>query len=328
MRITIQNLTKSFGANRVLDDITLTVNSGELFFLLGPSGCGKTTLLRAIAGFVEPDAGDICFGAKSIVSVPPRARNTALVFQNYAVWPHLTVFENVAYGLRVRKVADGELRRRVQAALRQVGMVAYAGRKPATLSGGQLQRVALARAIVVEPDVLLFDEPLSNLDAKLRLEIRAEIKRLHGELKRTSIYVTHDQHEALTMADRIAVMRDGKIQQTGTPREIYERPASAFVASFIGEINLFPAAAPLAAALGVTGSDGQIGFRPEHVALTGSGGIPARVLDCAYLGAASELLLQTAAGEQLKARATVSAAVGDTMHFTVSGENILFFNHE
>ncbi|MDR1191950.1 MAG: ABC transporter ATP-binding protein [Verrucomicrobiales bacterium] len=323
MNITIQNLTKSFGETRALDHLSLTVNSGEMFFLLGPSGCGKTTLLRALAGFVEPDAGDILFGGKSILSVPPHARNTALVFQNYAVWPHLTVFENVAYGLRVRHVAAADLRRRVTAALRQVGMEALARRKPVTLSGGQLQRTALARAIVVEPDVLLFDEPLSNLDAQLRLEIRAEIKRLHAAFQRTSIYVTHDQHEALTLADRIAVLRDGRIQQLGTPREIYDHPATPFVAAFIGEINLFAAAAPLAKNLAVSGR--QFGFRPEKVELTAGDGIPARVTDSAYLGASTELLLETAAGEKIKARVPRPAAVGDTVRFTVSRENILEF---
>ena len=325
MNITIKTLTKSFGSNPVLKDITLTVNSGEMFFLLGPSGCGKTTLLRSIAGFIEPDAGDISFNGKSIISVPAHLRNTALVFQNYAVWPHLSVFENVAYGLRVSKVANDELTRRVNNALRQVGMETFADRKPATLSGGQLQRTALARAIVVEPDVLLFDEPLSNLDAKLRLEIRAEIKHLHTELKRTSIYVTHDQHEALTMADRIAVMHGGKIQQVGTPREIYERPDNSFVASFIGEINLFDNASPLAAHFAISG--GQFGFRPEKVELANDG-IPAKVLDCSYLGANSELLLETANGEKIKCHSPRPAANGDLVHFNVKRENLLIFNRE
>jgi ABC-type Fe3+/spermidine/putrescine transport system ATPase subunit len=325
MKIKIQNLAKSFGANRVLDHISLEIKSGEMFFLLGPSGCGKTTLLRSIAGFVEPDSGDILFNGKSVVSVPACDRNTALVFQNYAVWPHLSVFENVAYGLRVRKVANDELRRRVSAALRQVGMESYADRKPATLSGGQLQRTALARAIVVEPDVLLFDEPLSNLDAKLRIEIRAEIKRLHGELKRTSIYVTHDQHEALTMADRIAVMHGGHIRQIGTPREVYQQPANSFVASFIGEINLFGATSPLAAQLGANGK--KIGFRPEQVKLANEG-IAAKVVDNSFLGSASELLLETANGEKIKCHSSQPAANGDLVHFDVERGNLLIFNHE
>jgi iron(III) transport system ATP-binding protein len=323
MNIKIQHLAKSFGSNQVLDDITLTVNSGEMFFLLGSSGCGKTTLLRSIAGFIDPDAGDILFNDRSVLSIPPYDRNTALVFQNYAVWPHLTVFDNVAYGLRVRKIANDELQRRVGLALQQVGLEQFADRKPATLSGGQLQRTALARAIVVEPDVLLFDEPLSNLDAKLRLEIRAEIKRLHAELKRTSIYVTHDQHEALTMADRIAVMHQGKIQQIGTPQEIYERPNNSFIASFIGEINLFNADSPLAAQLGASGHD-KIGFRPEKVDLAVSG-IAATVLDNSYLGANSELLLLTANGEKIKCRTNQPVANGELVHLTVKQEHILRF---
>jgi ABC-type Fe3+/spermidine/putrescine transport system ATPase subunit len=317
-------LCQSFGSNRVLDHVSLEVRSGEMFFLLGPSGCGKTTLLRCVAGFVDPGAGEILFDGRSVAGVPAYDRNAALVFQNYAVWPHLSVFENVAYGLRVRRVAGEELRRRVRVALGQVGMEGYGERRPVTLSGGQLQRVALARAIVVEPDVLLFDEPLSNLDAMLRVEIRAEIRRLHGELRRTSIYVTHDQHEALAMADRIAVMSGGRVQQVGTPRELYQQPANSFVASFIGEINLFNAGSPLAPLLGVAAGGEKFGFRPEKVELA-IGGVPARVVDSAFLGASSELLLETAGGERVKCRSGSPAAHGEQVYFSVRAEDVLYF---
>ncbi len=239
--ITIENVTKRFGSVTAVDSASIEVKRGELFFLLGPSGCGKTTLLRLIAGFHQPDAGRILFDDRPIDSTPPHKRNTGMVFQNYALWPHMTVAENVAYGLDVRKVSAKEKAQRVQRALQTVRMEAYADRKPNQLSGGQQQRVALARALVIEPDVILLDEPLSNLDAKLRIEMRQEIRRIHEQTGITTVYVTHDQKEALSMAQRLAVMRDGRIEQVGSPREVYTRPVSAFVAEFIGEINFAPA---------------------------------------------------------------------------------------
>jgi iron(III) transport system ATP-binding protein len=214
--------------------VSLDIADGELFFLLGPSGCGKTTLLRMLAGFYQPDAGDILFGDRPMNGVPPNRRNTGMVFQNYALWPHLSVFENVAYGLDVRNITGTERSRRVGEALGIVRMSEFAQRSPAQLSGGQQQRVALARAFVIRPDVLLLDEPLSNLDAKLRLEMREEIRRIHRETKLTTIYVTHDQQEALALADRIALMRDGSIEQVGTPLELYRNPHSPFVSEFLG----------------------------------------------------------------------------------------------
>jgi spermidine/putrescine ABC transporter ATP-binding subunit len=233
----LKNVSKLFGETRAVDDVTLSVEKGELFFLLGPSGCGKTTCLRTIAGFYQPDAGELYFDDRLMNSVPPHRRNIGMVFQNYALWPHMTVYSNVEYGLNVRKLPAKEKKEKVEKVLEIVRMAEYADRNPNQLSGGQQQRIALARALVIEPDVLLLDEPLSNLDAKLRLDMRQEIKRIHLEAGITSVYVTHDQKEALSLADRMAVMRDGKIVQTGMPREVYNIPASGFVADFIGETN-------------------------------------------------------------------------------------------
>ncbi|HPU83853.1 MAG TPA: ABC transporter ATP-binding protein [Candidatus Latescibacteria bacterium] len=238
--VQLEGVTKTFGNARAVDRVTLNIGRGELFFLLGPSGCGKTTLLRMIAGFYQADEGRILFDGRDMTGVPPHKRNTGMVFQNYALWPHLSVAENVAYGLDVRKVPVTQKHERVMRALEMVRMDSLAGRSPNQLSGGQQQRVALARALVIEPEAVLLDEPLSNLDAKLRLEMREEIRRIHDELGLTMIYVTHDQKEALSMADRLAVMNRGRIEQTGAPREVYVTPENVFVAGFIGETNLFP----------------------------------------------------------------------------------------
>lgn len=234
------SVTKVLGQSRAIDNLTLDVGAGELFFLLGPSGCGKTTALRLVAGFYTPDEGRIFFNSHDQTRVPPHKRNTGMVFQNYALWPHMDVRHNIAYGLKMRRVSAAEKEKRVKRALEIVQMQAYAERMPNQLSGGQQQRVALARALVIEPDVVLLDEPLSNLDAKLRVEMRAQIKEIHRQIERTMIYVTHDQAEALSMADRIAVMRRGQLVQVGTPHELYTRPESAFVAEFIGGSNLLP----------------------------------------------------------------------------------------
>jgi len=237
VKVSLRGVAKYFGDVRAVDDVSFDVKEGELFFLLGPSGCGKTTTLRIVAGFYKPDRGEVYFDDQLVNDVPPYKRNVGMVFQNYALWPHMTAYDNVVYGLKVRKVPASERVRKAKEVLRIVKMTEYADRYPNQLSGGQQQRIALARAIVIEPDVLLLDEPLSNLDAKLRLETRSEIKRIQRELNITSIYVTHDQEEALSMADRIAIMNEGKIEQIGTPREIYSRPANSFVAGFIGETN-------------------------------------------------------------------------------------------
>ncbi len=235
--VTLKNVVKRFGNVEVLKGISFHVNDGEMFFLLGPSGCGKTTTLRIIAGFYVPDEGEVYFGDKLMNNVPPHKRNIGMVFQNYALWPHMKVYDNIAYGLKLRGLPKREIDKRVREVLKLVKLEGHEDKYPSQLSGGQQQRVALARALVVEPEVLLLDEPLSNLDAKLRIEMRREIRRIQKELKITAIYVTHDQSEALSMADRIAVMNFGVIEQIGTPREIYTKPKTRFVADFIGEAN-------------------------------------------------------------------------------------------
>ena len=289
MRVTIKNLTKRFGSTAALQDVSLEIQSQELFFLLGPSGCGKTTLLRLLAGFYQPDGGELYFGDRAMQGVLPHQRNTGMVFQNYALWPHMTVAENISYGLEVRGIQAAERRERVADALTIVQMQDYAGRTPNQLSGGQQQRIALARALVIRPDVLLLDEPLSNLDARLRLEMREEIHRIHQQPRITTIYVTHDQKEALSLATRMAVMRQGRIEQIGDPRTVYRAPANRFVADFIGETNWLPAevgsassedlllktdcgtfrAAPCSAFR--PGEKAWLGFRPEALQIGGNG---------------------------------------------------------
>ena len=236
--IRIANVSRSFGSVVAVNDITLDVKAGEFFTLLGPSGCGKTTLLRMIAGFSDLDAGQISIGDKRIDTLPPHRRNIGMVFQNYAIFPNLTVAGNVAYGLKARKVAQDEMARRVTEALALVRLQGYGERWPHQLSGGQLQRVAIARALVIRPEVLLLDEPLSNLDAKLRVDMRGEIRDLQQRLNITTVYVTHDQEEALAVSQRIAVMQAGRVEQLGGPREIYRRPASLFAAQFMGTTNV------------------------------------------------------------------------------------------
>jgi ABC-type Fe3+/spermidine/putrescine transport system ATPase subunit len=286
--ITIEGVTRAFGAVRAVDSVSLAVRNGEFFTLLGPSGCGKTTLLRMVAGFCELDQGRILFGEERIDTLPPHRRNTGMVFQNYAVFPNLTVGDNVAYGLRARKVPRDAIRERVERALKLVQLDGYGERWPHQLSGGQLQRVAIARAVVIEPHVLLLDEPLSNLDAKLRVEMRGEIRRLQKLLGITVIYVTHDQEEALAISDRIAVMRAGRVEQIAGPRAIYEKPETPFVASFVGTTNLLDGAirsrdgdtseiAFAGTAMQASGVPGNVGdkvvvsLRPEALRVLGPG---------------------------------------------------------
>ena len=235
--IRVENLTKQFGSTKALQSLSLTVERGELFFLLGPSGCGKTTLLRALAGFYIPEEGRIFFGEEDVTQLEPHKRNTGMMFQSYALWPHMSVAENVAFGLEERRVPRPEIRKRVAEALAAVRMESYGERKPNQLSGGQQQRVALARALVIRPRCLLLDEPLSNLDAKLRLEMRTEIRRVCKEHQLTTVYVTHDQKEALSISDRMAILENGKVLQVGTARDVYKRPHGRTVANFIGETD-------------------------------------------------------------------------------------------
>jgi iron(III) transport system ATP-binding protein len=235
--IRLEHVTKAFGDKVVIDDLSLTIERGEVFFLLGPSGCGKSTLLRLIAGLHEPTKGRIFFNDKDVTNIPTDQRNAAMCFQSYALWPHMTVRDNIRFGLDVRKVPTAESNQRVEEAIHLVHLHDHATKKPNELSGGQQQRVALARALVVRPDALLLDEPLSNLDAKLRLEMRTEIRRICRASNLTAIYVTHDQKEALSIADRMAVLNKGVIEQIGPPQELYLRPKNRFVANFMGETN-------------------------------------------------------------------------------------------
>jgi ABC-type spermidine/putrescine transport systems, ATPase components len=307
--ISVSQLTKRFGQTTALHELDLEIGAGELFFLLGPSGCGKTTLLRSLAGFYIPETGTIRFGGEDVTRLEPHKRNTGMMFQSYALWPHMTVAENVAFGLVERKVPKAEIQRRVGEALESVRMGAYAERKPNQLSGGQQQRVALARALVVRPRCLLLDEPLSNLDAKLRHEMRAEIRRVCKEFKLTTVYVTHDQKEALSIADRMAILDGGRILQVGTPREIYRRPVCRTVANFIGETDFIAGKlvarrgreaevetpfGRFAGVLGDAGAAAQVGaevtlsIRPECWALRERGeavnSVRGRIGEATYLG--------------------------------------------
>ncbi|RSN77695.1 MAG: ABC transporter ATP-binding protein, partial [Thermoproteota archaeon] len=236
--VELRNVSKSFGKVRAVDNASLRVEHGEFFSVLGPSGCGKTTLLRLISGLEFPDSGRIYFDGRDVTDLPSFKRETGMVFQNYALWPHMTVFENIAYGLKIRKYDKNRIKEKVKEVLKLVKLEGMEERYPTQLSGGQQQRVALARALVIEPKILLLDEPLSNLDAKLRVEMREEIKRIQKHLGLTAIYVTHDQEEAMVISDRIAVMNSGRIIQVGSPVELYRRPSDLFVATFLGRCNM------------------------------------------------------------------------------------------
>jgi iron(III) transport system ATP-binding protein len=327
--VELRSLTKRYGDLPVVDDISLTIEHGRLVCLLGPSGCGKTTTLRLIAGFVEPSAGEIRVGDQLVSSpartVPPERRNMSMIFQSYALWPHMTVAENVAYGLELRKVDRGTLKKKLAAILDTTHLGALAERYPGELSGGQQQRVALARALIVEPETLLLDEPLSNLDANLREEMRFEVRRLHDEYRYTTVYVTHDQSEAMTTADVIAVMNAGKIEQAGSPEDIYDRPRSEFVARFIGSSNVIKGQALDEAHLEVAGStlrctggklvagaEGAVAVRQHVVRLWASkpdnmeNVMPGTVVRQVFLGASRDYLVEVADGTQL--RVVASAA--------------------
>ncbi len=308
----LTNVTKSFGDFKAIDSIDLDVEEGEFITLLGPSGCGKTTTLRTIAGFHSPDNGEVYIKERLVNNIPPSRRNTGMCFQSYALFPHMTVYDNVRFGLRMRKIAQAEQRRRVTEALRMVELEQLVGRKPGELSGGQQQRVALARAIVIEPDLLLFDEPLSNLDAKLRESVRVEIRNLQKRLGITSIYVTHDQAEALVISDRVVIMNQGKIEQIGDPHWVYDHPKTSFVAGFIGLANIRQGTvqAEEAGTYRIKADFGEVyarveglrigetvsfSFRPEDVVIAGSPGrntIRGTVHQAIFMGNLTDLFVE------------------------------------
>ena len=316
------SIVKEFGSTVALNGIDLEIAAGELFFLLGASGCGKTTLLRCIAGLETPTSGSIFFGDREVTRMPPHKREAAMVFQSYALWPHLTVFQNIAFGLEERKVSKAEIKRRVEEALEMVQLPGYGGRSIDQMSGGQQQRVSLARALVVKPKCLLLDEPLSNLDAQLRVEMRREIRRIVKDNGLTAIYVTHDQEEALAMADRMAVLTRGKIGQVGTPDTIYRYPLTAYVARFIGETNIIPgqalesrdgftmvqtAVGPLVGRVTdpawtpLSGEAVRLSVRPEAWRLhkdTGDNPVAGTIVERSYLGQRIQYWIETEAGRQ------------------------------
>jgi putative spermidine/putrescine transport system ATP-binding protein len=314
----VEGITAHYGTTRVLEDLSLSVAAGELVSLLGASGCGKTTTLRLIAGFLEPSAGTIRLGGRDLTRLPAYKRDIGLVFQNYALFPHLTVLENVGFGLKQRGIGPSEREKRVRAMLERVGLSALADRLPGALSGGQKQRVALARALVIEPPLLMFDEPLSNLDAKLRVDMRVEIRQLQRANGATSVYVTHDQEEAFSISDRVAIMNAGRIMQFDTPETLYQRPANAFVARFVGFENLIrmevvardgetvtaraPGGARLSLSqerLGAIPDDFVLATRADGLKVTeveGTEGIPATLGLRTYLGRAYQYQCQTEAG--------------------------------
>ena len=336
--VTIQHVTKAFGTAVVLDDFNATFENGKFVTLLGPSGCGKTTMLRIIAGFEKPTAGSVLFDERAVSSgkvfVQPEKRDIGMVFQSYAVWPHMTVYDNVAYPLTIKKVDKATVRKKVERVLQAVHLMQYAQRIPSQLSGGQQQRVALARALVAEPALLLLDEPLSNLDAKLRESMRFEIKEIQREYGITVVYVTHDQTEAMAMSDRIVIINRGVIQQVGTPREIYTNPANPFVADFVGKIEFLegvagdgrieldgcgqtlPYAGPLSGPV-------IVGIRPEQVqyAAEGEGDLHGTVRTHFYLGDVDDCRVDLGGGKEVRViadpYASTGLAAGKTLHLKV-----------
>ncbi len=310
--VTIRNLRKQYGDHAAVADFSLDIGEGELVAFLGPSGCGKTTTLRMVAGFIQPTSGEILVNGRDITYMPPHIRNTGMVFQRYALFPHMTVAQNVAFGLQMRKLGKSEIEERVRVALDMVRLSSLSDRFPRQMSGGQQQRVAIARALAIRPDVFLLDEPLSNLDAKLRVDVREEIRSLQQELGLTTIFVTHDQEEALTIADRLAVMYDGRVQQIGTASELYEKPANRFVADFLGLMNFVTGRGT---ALGFETDNGTrlavspptnekqtMGVRPERVSISASPtaglvSVPASIVETVYKGPVLEIRARTVRGD-------------------------------
>jgi iron(III) transport system ATP-binding protein len=321
--VELRNLTKRYGPLAVVDDVSLTIEHGKLVCLLGPSGCGKTTTLRLIAGFVEPTAGEIRVGDRLISSpagtVPPERRNMSMIFQSYALWPHMTVAENIVYGLKIRKMDRDTIASKLDAILATTKLGELAQRYPGELSGGQQQRVALARALIVDPETLLLDEPLSNLDANLREEMRFEVRRLHDAYRYTTVYVTHDQAEAMTTADLICVMNAGKIEQAGSPEDIYDRPQSEFVARFIGSSNVIGGKAldessidfagvrlRCVGARAKAGAQTPVSIRPHDISISsaqppqGENVVPATVIRQVFLGGNRDYMVEARNGAQLR----------------------------
>jgi multiple sugar transport system ATP-binding protein len=341
--VSLRNLGKSFDATTIIHDVSLDIAEGEFVALVGPSGSGKSTLLRMIAGLETVTAGEIAIDGRVVNDVPPKHRDIAMVFQNYALYPHMTVEQNLAFALKMRKAGKEEIARRVAEAAAALNLTALLDRYPRQLSGGQRQRVATGRAIVRDPAVFLFDEPLSNLDAALRVQVRAELRQLHRRLGVTSIYVTHDQIEAMTMADRIVVLRDGRIEQVGAPLDLYDRPANTFVATFIGspsmnliegryrdgalitaDRSVLPVGPHVAAA---EGSPMTVGVRPEHIEVVGDGGLPGRLIAIEPTGAET-LLMADVAGTTVTVvtKARLALAPGDPIRLAPDASKQLCFD--
>ena len=347
MGITIDNLSVAYDTQRVIDNLSVSIAPGAFFTLLGPSGCGKTTLLRTIAGFIPVLEGRLKFGERDVTRLPAHERNIGMVFQDYALFPNRTVFENVAYGLRARKIDETTLKRKVHTALERVGLASLGERLPAALSGGQRQRVALMRALVIAPQVLLMDEPLSNLDAKLRLQVRETIAELQREAGITTIFVTHDQEEALALSDQIAVMKAGRIEQLGTPTETYQTPVSSYVADFVGAANVLPVPTndvqladgrasvhlgegarvvvriPTHAAQPLSGAQAFLIARPEDITLcapTASNAVTGTIRSQQYLGVKTRYRVNLANGATL----TVEQPSGDTTWATGANVGLAF----
>ncbi len=340
-RLLLDRLTKRFGTHAAVHDVTLDVRDGELMCLLGPSGCGKTTTLRMIGGFVTPDAGDIQIDGTSIVTMPPERRPTAMVFQRYNLWPHMTVAQNVGFGLRLRRLAHAEIDRRVTQALELVGLPQADRKFPHQLSGGEQQRVAVARALVLQPKLLLLDEPFSNLDARLRVRMREEVKQLQRTVGITTVFVTHDQEEALTIADRIAVMHQGVLQQVDTPAALYAYPRTLFVADFIGTMNLIGARAhaapagtmlsagpwhlPVAGTRWSEGSEVTVAVRPEDVVMAADG-VELEVRRVVNLGHYLQAVLWCAEIGEIRMFTDKGAALGEGQRVAVRPARALAFH--
>ena len=340
-QVTIRDLIKSYGETQVIHGLDVDISDGEFVVLVGPSGCGKSTLLRMIAGLEGVTGGTIAIGDRVVNNLPPSERDIAMVFQNYALYPHKTVRSNMAFSLRMQRMDKGEITSRVDKAAEILGLTPYLDRYPRALSGGQRQRVAMGRAIVRDPQVFLFDEPLSNLDAKLRVQMRTEIRELHLRLKTTTVYVTHDQIEAMTMADKIVVMKDGYIQQIGSPLDLYDNPQNTFVASFIGSpsMNLLPgvvdggsvrigeATFQLPEHSAKDGQDVTIGIRPEHFQLSDTGlQLTTSVIE--PTGSETHVMARNAGGAEvtLVTRDRPNIAPGDTIHLTPDAHSLHVFD--